>query len=234
MLGSVTLAFALTQPFRGVTQHLANGVDLAHRQLTCSDRLALPERGCLRSKRTHRTCHSVADGIGEQHREDREQERDRSRVFLNTVIDNVPATVIVKDAQTLRYALVNKAGEKYFALPKTEIIGKTSEDLFPPEAAAGITATDLQLVKSGESFVSHEHPITTPDGQRRIVSTSRSPIRDPHGNMHRHAVTMVKRSLLLKIYGEGEIPVTSSHHQGLRKLPPGFRACATAPDGLVE
>ena len=79
MLGSVTLAFALTQPFRGVHQHLANGVDLAHRQLTCSDRLALPERGCLRSKRTHRTCHSVADGIGEQHREDREQERDRSQ-----------------------------------------------------------------------------------------------------------------------------------------------------------
>ena len=36
VLGSVTLAFALTQLFRGVHQHLANGVDLAHRQLTRS------------------------------------------------------------------------------------------------------------------------------------------------------------------------------------------------------
>jgi putative glutamine amidotransferase len=60
------------------------------------------------------------------------------------------------------------------------------------------------------------------------------PHRDPQGGMHRHAVTMVKKSLLMKIYGEGEIPVTSYHHQGLRKLPTGFRASAMAPDGLVE
>ena len=57
---------------------------------------------------------------------------------------------------------------------------------------------------------------------------------DPQGGMHRHIVVMAKKSLLEDIYGEGEIPVTSQHHQGLRKLPPGFRAAAHAPDGLIE
>ena len=36
------------------------------------------------------------------------------------------------------------------------------------------------------------------------------------------------------IYGEGEIRVNSYHHQGIRKIAPGFRAGALAPDGLVE
>ena len=43
-----------------------------------------------------------------------EQERDRSHLFATTVIENVPATIVVKEAKTLRYALVNRAGEAYF------------------------------------------------------------------------------------------------------------------------
>jgi putative glutamine amidotransferase len=60
------------------------------------------------------------------------------------------------------------------------------------------------------------------------------PHRDPQGSEHRHIVVMAKGSLLEDIYGEGEICVTSSHHQGIRKVAPGFRAAALAPDGLVE
>jgi putative glutamine amidotransferase len=57
---------------------------------------------------------------------------------------------------------------------------------------------------------------------------------DPQGGVHRHIVTMEKGSMFEDIYGEGEIRVTSYHHQGVRKLAPGFRAGALAPDGLIE
>lgn len=60
------------------------------------------------------------------------------------------------------------------------------------------------------------------------------PHRDPQGGLHRHVVMMEKKSMLYDIYGEGEIGVTSYHHQGIRKLAPGFRAGALAPDGLIE
>jgi putative glutamine amidotransferase len=60
------------------------------------------------------------------------------------------------------------------------------------------------------------------------------PHRDPQGGVHRHTVVMERKSMMLDIYGEGEIRVTSYHHQGVRKLPPGFRAGALAPDGLIE
>jgi putative glutamine amidotransferase len=60
------------------------------------------------------------------------------------------------------------------------------------------------------------------------------PHYDPQGGLHRHIVTMVRNSLCEDIYGEGEIRVNSYHHQGVRKLPPGFRVGAEAPDGVIE
>ncbi|MDB5351884.1 MAG: putative glutamine amidotransferase [Planctomycetota bacterium] len=60
------------------------------------------------------------------------------------------------------------------------------------------------------------------------------PHRDPQGGAHRHIVIMERGSILEDIYGDGEICVNSYHHQGIRKIAPGFRAGALAPDGLVE
>jgi len=60
------------------------------------------------------------------------------------------------------------------------------------------------------------------------------PHRDPQGGVHRHWVMMEKNSMMFDIYGEGEIRVNSYHHQGIRKLAPGFRVGAVAPDGLIE
>src|SRR5205807_9693057 len=41
-----------------------------------------------------------------------EKELDRTKTFLNTVIENVPATLVVKDARDHRYVLVNRAAEE--------------------------------------------------------------------------------------------------------------------------
>lgn len=60
------------------------------------------------------------------------------------------------------------------------------------------------------------------------------PHYDPQGGLHRHVVEMAKGSLMEDIYGDGEVCVNSFHHQGIRKLAPGFRAGAFAPDGLIE
>lgn len=57
---------------------------------------------------------------------------------------------------------------------------------------------------------------------------------DPQGGAHRHIVVMEKGSMMEDIYGEGEIRVNSYHHQGIRKVAPGFRVGALAPDGLIE
>jgi putative glutamine amidotransferase len=60
------------------------------------------------------------------------------------------------------------------------------------------------------------------------------PHRDPQGGLHRHVVKMAKKTMLEDIYGHDDVLVTSYHHQAIRKVAPGFRVAATAPDGVVE
>jgi PAS domain-containing protein len=53
-----------------------------------------------------------------------QRELSRTKNFLDMVIDHVPVTILVKDAATLRYVLINKRGEDFFEMPRQGIIGK--------------------------------------------------------------------------------------------------------------
>src|SRR5581483_10822202 len=112
-----------------------------------------------------------------------EMERDRSQALANMVIENVPSTILVKDAHTLRYVLVNRAGEDYYGVPRDSMIGKAADEVFAPDQAAIIAQHDREILATGEAQFFDERPITTPGGHRRIATTTRMPIRDHRGQM---------------------------------------------------
>jgi putative glutamine amidotransferase len=60
------------------------------------------------------------------------------------------------------------------------------------------------------------------------------PHRDPTGGPHRHLVLLEPSTRLDEIYGGGELRVNSHHHQAVRQVGAGLRACAVAPDGVIE
>ena len=49
-----------------------------------------------------------------------------------------------------------------------------------------------------------------------------------------HTVSVAEGSLLSEICGCTSLKVNSMHHQAVRDLAPGLKACALAPDGLIE
>ena len=49
-----------------------------------------------------------------------------------------------------------------------------------------------------------------------------------------HSVTFLPDTPFTPLFGQGEYGVNSLHHQAIRRLAPGLRAAAVAPDGLVE
>jgi putative glutamine amidotransferase len=49
-----------------------------------------------------------------------------------------------------------------------------------------------------------------------------------------HPVTVVPGSFLADLIGDGDLPVNSMHHQGIKALAPGLFPVAYAPDGLIE
>jgi diguanylate cyclase (GGDEF)-like protein/PAS domain S-box-containing protein len=112
-----------------------------------------------------------------------EDELRRTREFLDTVIEHVPVTIFVKEPRELRYILINRAGEQHYGMSRREIIGKSSAELFPKEAADWIAASDRRLLETlTEQFVP-EMEIESPRNGKRVVTATRLPILDGDGKL---------------------------------------------------
>jgi PAS domain S-box-containing protein len=118
-----------------------------------------------------------------------EAELRRTREFLDTVVDNVPTTIVVKDPKELRYVLINRAGEKYYGLPRTAMIGKTAAELLEKASAELIDELDQRALATREEVVD-EHSLTTPTAGTRIAATKRIPILNDHGEIE-HLLTVI-------------------------------------------
>jgi PAS domain-containing protein len=86
------------------------------------------------------------------------EEYDRSLELISNIVEAVPLTLFVKDARTLRYLLINQAGETRFERPRSHIIGKRAEDLFSKAQADVITAEDREFLASEEKRLVCERP----------------------------------------------------------------------------
>ena len=60
------------------------------------------------------------------------------------------------------------------------------------------------------------------------------PHKDPQDPAHRHSLDVVPGTLMERVYGDGEIRVSSRHHMAIDEVADGFKVSATCPDGVVE
>jgi PAS domain S-box-containing protein len=110
-----------------------------------------------------------------------EDELRRTREFLHTVIDSVPAVIAVKDAADHTYVLVNRKGEEFFGRPRGEIIGRSVHDLFDKDTADILDARDRELETRGEQQSCDERPIHDSENGIEFISTKRTVIRGDDG-----------------------------------------------------
>ncbi|MGD0025819.1 MAG: EAL domain-containing protein [Xanthobacteraceae bacterium] len=108
-----------------------------------------------------------------------ELERERDRAFLNTIVENVPTAIIVKNARDRRFVLVNRAYEEIHGISRDNVIGKSSYDIFPQADADNVSQNDDDLLRTGEYF--YEHQVQTPGKGTRIVAVKKLVIRGSGG-----------------------------------------------------
>jgi PAS domain S-box-containing protein len=107
---------------------------------------------------------------------DRTRELQASRNFLDSVIENIPHMVFIKDARDLRFVSFNRAGEELVGFRRSELIGKNDYDFFPKEQADLFVSKDREVL-SGQSVVDiPEEPIETRHQGRRILRTRKIPL----------------------------------------------------------
>jgi PAS domain S-box-containing protein len=108
--------------------------------------------------------------------------RDLERVstFLSSIVENIPAMIFVKNAETLRFELFNKAGEELLGIPREAMIGKADSDFFPPDQAAFFEEKDRGVLNDKKLVDIPLEPIDTAAG-RRWLHTKKIPVLDQEG-----------------------------------------------------
>ncbi|MDH5563721.1 MAG: PAS domain S-box protein [Nitrospirota bacterium] len=104
-----------------------------------------------------------------------------SELFLNSIVENIPDMIFVKDAKNLRFLRFNKAGEELLGRSRDSLIGKTDYDFFPQEQATFFTTKDHEVLANKNSLDIPEEIIYTNSHGTRYLHTKKIPILDNHG-----------------------------------------------------
>jgi PAS domain S-box-containing protein len=108
----------------------------------------------------------------------REEEIKKTQTFLDSIIENIPNMVFVKEAMTLKFVRFNKAGEELLGFPRNSMIGKTDYDFFPAEEAEFFISRDREVLEKGSLLNIPEEKIETKNRGERVLHTKKIPIFD--------------------------------------------------------
>ena len=101
--------------------------------------------------------------------------------FLDSLIENLPVMVFIKDARTLCYVRQNRACLNLLGLEHGDVIGKRDRDFLPAEQADFILAKDRELLAAGQLIDIPEQSIHTRVLGVRTLHTMKMPILDELG-----------------------------------------------------
>jgi PAS domain S-box-containing protein len=101
--------------------------------------------------------------------------------FLDSLIENLPLMVFVKDARTLRYVRSNRATLSLLGLSKDDVVGKLDGDFLPAEQAGAIRSRDRELLAAADKRVDWEQSISSRELGLRTLHTKKMVISDENG-----------------------------------------------------
>ena len=112
-----------------------------------------------------------------------EMEAERSRRFLDAVIEAIPIPVMVRDSE-LRCVIANEAAARTFALPADRMIGTAPEAMFTTEYTRAARAEDAALWARGGGVMATEANVARPDGTARWMHKTKVGAVLPDGSRY--------------------------------------------------
>jgi diguanylate cyclase (GGDEF)-like protein/PAS domain S-box-containing protein len=115
---------------------------------------------------------------------------EQTKKFLDTIIENVPAPIVVKDPLTQEIVLVNQAYEQFVGMRRENLIGHTAHELFPSTEAELMVKYDNEATEFNERLISPEFLLQTPANGSRLVTTTSLIVRDD-ANSPEYLITVI-------------------------------------------
>lgn len=110
----------------------------------------------------------------------------KSETFLDTIIQNLPVFILVRDTQTGEILLENRSYRKLHGYKNEKIVGKTPGDfigsIILENQAKTTLHTDKKALETRKTVEIPEYPMYTKDGKERILHLTKVPIFDESGN----------------------------------------------------
>jgi two-component system, cell cycle sensor histidine kinase and response regulator CckA len=112
-----------------------------------------------------------------------EENLEREKSLLLTLINNLPDYVSVKDTES-RVLIANTANARVMGLEAPEdAIGKTDLDFFPREEAARYLADEQTVMQTGTPLINKEEVSFDRDGHKRWTLTTKVPLKNSLGKV---------------------------------------------------
>jgi PAS domain S-box-containing protein len=115
-------------------------------------------------------------------RKQKEIELRESKALFETVVENIPLMIFLKEAADLRFVMFNKAGEELLGYDRTALLGKNNLDLFPPEQAENFMTKDREVLDGKAGMLDiPEEPIQTAKKGERLLHTRKVSVQGTDG-----------------------------------------------------
>ena len=111
----------------------------------------------------------------------RTAELEDARNFLDSVLENLPVMLFVKDAKDLKFVRWNKAEEQALGIDRSAAIGRSDYDFFPEEQASFFVAKDRAVLEGGQMVEIPEEAIQTAHRGLRFLHTFKVPVLGADG-----------------------------------------------------
>ncbi len=177
----------------------------------------------------------------ERARSEAEQNLGDTAAFYDSVFENLPDMVFVKDADDLRFIKINRAAERIMGHTRQEMLGRTDHDFFPPDQARFFQRKDREVLDADGVVDIPREPISTPEGER-ILHTRKVTIPDRETGAPRYLLGIssditeqveAERALRTAQQIEAELRAEKELNQRILECVPGGVVHVT-PDGRIQ
>ena len=146
----------------------------------------------------------------DEERKQAEENLKNAKDELQMIMDSVPAIITYKDTES-KIVRANKTMANSLKMSVKDIVGKTTEELFPKEQAEKMRKDDREVIVSGKPKRDIIQPYTTPDGIRWLI-TDKIPYKDKKGKVT--GVIGLSKDITVQRKAEQELKLT---YQKLKK-----------------
>ena len=116
-------------------------------------------------------------------------ELNQTQAFLDTVIEGMPAILLVTDANTGRMLMLNRAGERAFGHSRAVVLGHGYDRLFGAAEAEALCEQDRRLIATGECSGAQEISFEGEDGSMHPLSP-KAMLKMPSTRMKNHCIVL--------------------------------------------